>query len=133
VAARLLVRLGFLLSEPRYLTAAERTLEAAWAALEKYPHGHTSLLMALDELTEPPAAVVLRGAAEELRGWQAELDKLYDPRRLVLAIPDTERNLPVGLADKRPQPAAVAYLCRGTTCSAPMGAIPDLLSELRGN
>jgi len=133
VAARLLVRLGFLLGEPRYLTAAERTLEAAWAALEKYPHGHTSLLMALDELTEPPAAVVLRGAAEELRGWQTELDKLYDPRRLVLAIANTERNLPPGLADKRPQSGTVAYLCRGMTCSAPLAAIADLLSELRGN
>jgi hypothetical protein len=50
----------------------------------------------------------------------------------VLAIPDTERNLPAGLVDKRPQPATVAYLCRGMTCSAPLAAIPDLLSELRG-
>ena len=91
-------------------------------------------MIALDELTEPPSAVgTLRGSAEELHSWQAELDKLYDPHRLVLAIPDTERNLPAGLADKRPQSGTVAYLCRGMTCSAPLAAIADLLSELRGN
>jgi uncharacterized protein YyaL (SSP411 family) len=91
VAARLLVRLGFLLGETRYLDAAERTLRSAWAALEKYPHGHTSLLMALDEFTDPPAIIVLRGPAEDLDTWRFELDKLYDPRRLVIASRRTRR------------------------------------------
>ena len=62
VAARLLVRLGYLLGETRYLDAAEATLRAARAAIERYPHGHGSLLMALDEFTAPPTIVVLRGA-----------------------------------------------------------------------
>jgi uncharacterized protein len=148
VAARLLVRLGFLLAEPRYLTAAERTLRSAWAVLDKYPHGHTTLLMALDELTEPPTAVVLRGAPSELRAWQAALDKLYDPRRLVLAIPADAVGLPAALVQKsapsqfsdaqRPAPEELApsqllaYVCRGMQCSAPVGTLPALLSELRG-
>jgi len=42
VAARLLLRLGYLLAEPRYLDAAERTLRAAWSLVERYPHAHTS-------------------------------------------------------------------------------------------
>ena len=131
VAARLLVRLGFLLGETRYLDAAERTLRSAWAALEKYPHGHTSLLMALDEFTDPPAIIVLRGPAEDLDTWRFELDKLYDPRRLVIAIPSDATDLPAGLADKKPQGRAVAYLCRGMTCSAPLATLGDLLRDLR--
>ncbi len=132
VATRVLVRLGYLLGETRYLQAAERTLRSAWAALEKYPHGHTSLLMALDEFTDPPAMVVLRGAGADVATWRAELDKYYDPRRLVIAIPDDASGLPAALADKRPRERAVAYLCRGMTCSAPMTALGELVRELRG-
>ncbi len=149
VAARLLVRLGFLLAEPRYLTAAERTLRAAWPVLEKYPHGHTTLAMALDELTAPPAAIVLRGEAAELAVWQSELDRLYDPRRLVLGIPADATDLPPALADKRAPSRhsqaersgagkmapgqLLAYVCRGMQCGAPVESLPVLIEELRGS
>ena len=131
VAARVLARLGFLLAEPRYLDAAERSVRAAWSLLERYPHGHTTMLMALDELTEPPTVVVLRGAEADLAVWRAELDKHYDPRRLVLAVPGEATGLPAALAEKRPQAATVAYVCRGTTCSAPLGTLGDLVRALR--
>jgi hypothetical protein len=132
VAARLLLRLGSLLAEPRYLDAAERTLRAAWSLLERYPHAHASLAMALDEATEPPALVVLRGVAEDVAAWRAELDRLYDPRRLVFAIPGDAAGLPAALADKRAGAATTAYLCRGTTCSAPLGTLGELVRALRG-
>jgi uncharacterized protein YyaL (SSP411 family) len=132
MAARVLLRLGFLLSEPRYLDAAERTLRAAWPLLERYPHAHTSLLMALDELTEPPTVVVLRGAADDLEVWRAELDKLYDPRRLLLLVPADAQDLPAAIADKRPQAGVVAYICRGTSCSAPLATLGELVRSLKG-
>jgi uncharacterized protein YyaL (SSP411 family) len=131
VAARLLVRLGYLLAKPRYLDAAERTLKSAAAVMRKYPHGHASLLMALDEFTSPSIAVVLRGPAADVAQWRAELDRIYDPKRLVLAIPDDTDNLPTGLADKRPQATTVGYVCRGTQCSAPLATLADLVRELR--
>ena len=132
VAARLLVRLGFLLAEPRYIAAAERTVRASWAVLEKYPHGHTTLAMALDELTAPPAAVVLRGERAELAAWQSELDRLYDPRRLVLGIPADAAGLPAALADKRPGRELLAYVCRGLQCGPPVQSLSALIEELRG-
>ncbi len=133
VAARVLLRLGYLLAEPRYLDAAERTLRAAWSLVERYPHGHTSLLMALDELTEPPTIAVLRGAADDLAVWRAELDKLFEPRRLVLAVPADATGLPAALADKRPQAGTVAYVCRGTTCSAPLATLGELVRSLKSH
>ncbi len=133
MAARVLLRLGYLLAEPRYLDAAERTLRAAWSLVERYPHGHTSLLMALDELTEPPTIVVLRGAADDVAIWRAELDKLYEPGRMVLAVPADATDLPAALADKRPQAGTVAYLCRGTTCSAPLATLGELVRSLRSS
>jgi uncharacterized protein YyaL (SSP411 family) len=130
VAARLLVRLGYLLAEPRYLDAAERTLKSAAAVMQKYPHGHASLLMALDDFTSPPHAVVLRGAAAEVAQWRADVDRVYDPKRLVLAIPEDARDLPRGLADKRAGSTTVGYICRGTQCSAPLPTLADLVREL---
>jgi len=131
VAARVLLRLGYLLAEPRYLDAAERTLRAAWPLVERYPHAHTSLLMALDEFTAPPPVVVLRGTAVQVDLWRTEIDRLFDPRRSVYAIPEDAGDLPAALTDKRPRADTVAYLCRGTTCSPPLGTIGELARTLR--
>ena len=132
LAARALIRLGHLLGETRYLDAAEAVLRAARAAIERYPHGHGSLLMALDELTDPPAIVVLRGPAEELATWSAGLDKLFDPRRMVIAVPTDARDLPAALAAKAPVASGiVAYVCRGMTCSAPLPTLGELVRHLK--
>jgi uncharacterized protein YyaL (SSP411 family) len=130
IASRVLIRLGYLLGEPRYLAAAERTLRAAWPAMNRYPTGHTSLLTALEELLNPPQIVILRGEAEAIEVWRRELAHLYAPRRLVLAIPADARDLPAALAEKAPRGAAVAYLCRGSVCSAPLASLAALVAEL---
>jgi hypothetical protein len=131
LAARVLLRLGYLLAEPRYLDAAEGTLRAARAAVERYPHGNGSLLLALEELTAPPALLVLRGPAADLDTWRDEIDKLFDPRRMVVAIPGDAQGLPPALADKRPLGDVVAYVCRGMTCSAPVRTLGGLLRQLQ--
>ncbi|MGD9842003.1 MAG: thioredoxin domain-containing protein, partial [Steroidobacteraceae bacterium] len=40
IAAQCLLRLGYLLGEPRYLAAAEQTLRADWIALQDHPAAH---------------------------------------------------------------------------------------------
>jgi uncharacterized protein YyaL (SSP411 family) len=122
--------MGFLLGEPRYLGAAERTLRAAWAALERYPEAHASLLLALDETLSPTEIVILRGAPGPLKEWQQRLAGVYAPRRLVLAIPAEATSLPSALADKVARGAALAYVCRGTTCSAPLASLAALTEHL---
>jgi uncharacterized protein YyaL (SSP411 family) len=130
IAARVLLRLGHLLGEPRYLAAAERTLRAAWAALTQYPQGHVSLLGALEELLTPPEIVVLRGEARTIEGWALALAKIYAPHRIVLAIPTDTADLPAALADKTPRAGPVAYVCHGSTCSAPLDSLDALMEEL---
>jgi uncharacterized protein YyaL (SSP411 family) len=129
VAAFVFQRMGYLLGEPRYLQAAEQTVRAAWLGLEKYPHAHTTLLSALEELLNPPEIIVLRG--REARTWAAELHKLYAPRRMVLAIPEDARNIPQALEDKPARGDAVAYICQGSTCSPPIESIGSLVRRLR--
>jgi uncharacterized protein YyaL (SSP411 family) len=131
VAAFVLQRMGHLLGEPRYLQAAERTLRASYPSMEKYPYGNTTLLGALEELLTPPEIVILRGARKEIRNLQKELAKVYAPHRLVLAVPADAADLPPALADKKPGAGVLAYVCKGSVCSAPVDNITELAEQLR--
>ena len=131
VAAFALQRMGYLLGEARYLEAAERTIRAGWAVMERYPQGHTSLLMALEEMLHPPEIVVLRGDPGMTESWRRELAKLYSPRRMVLAVPADAPDLPTAIAEKTPRGAAVAYVCRGNVCGEPIASFPELAEALR--
>ena len=120
VAATVLGRLGHLLGETRYLKAAERVLHAAKEGLERFPHAHTALLVALEEFLEPPEIVVIRARSGELETWRARANAGYAPRRVVMAIPDDASDLPALLGERAPRGAAVAYVCEGHVCDAPM-------------
>ncbi|MDH3333271.1 MAG: thioredoxin domain-containing protein, partial [Gammaproteobacteria bacterium] len=131
IAAYALQRLGFLLGETRYLVAAENTLRAAWRAVEEYPHGHVSLLTALEEYLEHPEIIVIRGAADEIGRWRDSAAKLYAPRRLVFAIPGTEARLPGALDERKPiDGETVAYRCLGTHCEMPVTSWEALAGQL---
>ena len=119
IAALVLLRLGSLLGEQRYLDAAERTVRAALHMLESYPDAHATLLRALEELIEPPKLVVLRGTPEALAPWQRKLASTYEPHRLAVAIPN-DAKLSGLLAQRVPRGRAVAYVCEGMTCRAPV-------------
>jgi uncharacterized protein len=124
VAAAVLCRLGFLLGEPRYLAAAERTLRAGFALMHEYPEGHMSLIAALEDYLKPLQILILRGS--ESPRWQHALAARYAPWRMVFAIPADTPDLPAAIAAKRPQGAAVGYLCSGATCAAPFTRLEDL-------
>jgi hypothetical protein len=119
VAALALLALGHLLGEQRYIEAAERTVRSALHGMERYPDAHATLLRALEELLTPPKLIVLRGAAAEVATWQRTLDRRYDPHRLAFAIP-TDAVLTGLLAAREPREQAVAYVCEGMTCRAPL-------------
>jgi len=131
IAAFGLQRLGFLLGETRYLDVAERTLRGAWQAIEEYPHGHVSLLKALEEFLDHPEIIVIRGEAEEIARWRDSAAKVYAPRRMIFAIDSDESNLPGALADRKPLDGeTVAYKCVGTHCDLPVTTWEALAADL---
>jgi uncharacterized protein YyaL (SSP411 family) len=129
IAARVLIRAGYLLGETRWLEAGERTLRAAWLAVNRFPHGHMSLLEALAEYLTPPESVIIRGS--EAESWRDELNKLYAPHRMVFAIPAQSAGLDPAIADKKAGASTRAYVCRGSTCSAPVETLADLARTAR--
>ncbi|MEO8307236.1 MAG: thioredoxin domain-containing protein [Pseudomonadota bacterium] len=130
-AASVLLKLGCLLGEPRYLLAAQRTLRAAWPALNEQPLGHVHLVTALEEFLQLPIIVVLRGQPQQLALWHSQLQRQFQPRAMVLAIPADATDLPASLASKAPQGEVVGYLCRGMQCEAPTSSLAVLSESLQ--
>jgi uncharacterized protein YyaL (SSP411 family) len=81
-------------------------------------------------LGDSPEVVVIRGQEADMLNWCDALNALYAPRQLTFAVPDTEQALPGALAARKPRDNAVAYVCRGTQCSAPITSLDDLASDL---
>jgi len=144
VAAGVLVKLGHLLGEQRYLDAAERTVRAALHAIGRYPEGHSTLLHALDELLAPPQLVVVRAPATELAAWRSALGAgdtgdhgggragvNHHPHRLAFMVPPDATGLRGLLAERVPRTSGgIAYVCAGMTCRSPIQAPADLAAAL---
>jgi hypothetical protein len=133
IAARALSRLGWLLGEPRYLTAAERTLRAAWPQFADAPLGQVHMTEALEEHLQPHVFVILRGETDQIDAWRRETQRVWRPRVSVLALPSGDADLPPALKEKSPRGAATAYVCRGSVCAAPVDTLPELLRTLTGS
>jgi len=131
VAALALGRLGHLLADHRYLSAAERTLQAGASLMADFPHGHASLIIALGEYLDPPEIIVIRGALSEAEEWSKTVGALYAPRRLVFAIPADEPSLPGALAERVATDSTVAYRCIGTQCDLPLKTREELVRAVK--
>lgn len=129
MAALHLQRLGHLIGEPRYLTAAERTLRLFHPAALRQPSGFATLSRALGEFLEPPAVVMLRGPTTALASWSRDLAASYAPSTLVIALPETKEPLPA-VMDKPAGPAVNAWVCRGVVCLPPMDRVAEVLREI---
>ncbi|MFM9887371.1 MAG: thioredoxin domain-containing protein [Burkholderiales bacterium] len=120
VAAYALNRLGHLTGEMRYITAAERTVQAFHAQIEHHPPVFASLLWALQELIEPTRLVVLAGPRSMTRAWLTALNARHRPETMMIAIDGGLADIPSVLARPAPAEGVNAYICQGVTCSAPV-------------
>ena len=99
--------------------------------MDEYPHGHVTLLAALEEYTDHSEIVVIRGPAADIANWRDSAAKVYAPGRLVFAIPEDAKDLPGALADRAPiDGETVAYRCLGTYCELPVTTWEALAAQL---
>ena len=131
IAACALGRLGHLVGERRYLDAAERSVRMGWKSIERLPHAHTAMLLAVEEFIYPPQTTVLRGEPEALRPWTERCRRNYAPRRPVFSIPSDARELHGLLALRRPAADPVAYVCHGHHCESPITTMEALDEAMR--
>jgi uncharacterized protein len=130
VAAAALIALGHLAAEPRYVEAGERAVRAFAGVLRESPRGFATLLGALDGALSPPSSVLLAGDPAICAAWKQSLERTLRPGVRVFDVAGAD--LPAAL-DKGPSPAsgAVAFVCRGTQCLAPVRTLEEVEEILR--
>ena len=141
VAARALLGLGHLLGEPRYVDAAERTVDWARGFIAQHAASHSTLLTALEEYRYPAELVIVRGPRSSIGEWLAAARAGYRPSRAVYGIPDDAERLPAYLP--RPSPVRLvsehaaspisAFLCNGLQCSAPITEFAEFHKAVQAN
>jgi hypothetical protein len=129
IAAYALQRLGHLLGEARYLAAAERTLRAFAAAMQRNPAACPSLLLALEECLWPPAVLLLRGPQVETDDWKRDVERLWLPAVMIIALPEQAGNLPQAL-DRPMQNNVNAWLCVGVECLPVIESLQVLIETI---
>ena len=133
IAVQILLRLGHLLGEVRYLNAAELTIKAFYREIAQYPSAHNSLLTAIEEYLQPAQIIILRGSESATAPWLLRCQRHYSPTRLVLAIPESAHLPPTLALRSPPATGVIAYLCQGHTCAPPITDIEDFSELLKSS
>jgi len=131
---QVLIALGHLFANPRYLEVAERTLNWAKPAIEQSLPGHVSFVSALQNWLSPPDLILIRGPLADRERWLDTCRSTYAPDRLAffIAYEDSKRipqHLP-RLVSPEQQLLSTAYICQGLSCSLPIKNIEELASAL---
>ncbi|TQV68253.1 thioredoxin domain-containing protein [Exilibacterium tricleocarpae] len=126
IAAKVFGRLGHLAGEPRYLDCVERTLQSAWASINRQPDAHHNLLLALAEWHSAPPLVMLAGD-DALTDWQRQIQRRSGDRVPCYRIPPASSLHP---ATASALPHNHGLVCVGQRCLAPQETLAGLLEQL---
>lgn len=127
VALQVLLILGHLLGEERYLIAAENILHAAWPSLLNYPTDHAAMLLGLRNFLQPPKIIIIRGEQNVIEQWRKESQSIH---HLVFAIPTNLTDLPLPLSLRVADNFPCAYICEGQTCQPVIKSLDQLKAAL---
>jgi uncharacterized protein YyaL (SSP411 family) len=135
IAALVLLRLSGLVDE-KYGLVAEKALGRVAGAAAGNPFGFGQTLCVLDRLVRGSVDVVLVGSREDerTRGLASAVFTEYLPNRTVAwvdpADPSSSEACAVLAEGKPKKEQPVAYVCKGRTCSAPVGSSEELGAAL---
>jgi uncharacterized protein len=125
IAAKVLLRLGYLAAEPRYIQAALSTLSYAWMGINSLPETHLSLLMALKEYFQPPVQVFLLG--DEVVLWREALQEQFNSNVHCYAVPTSADLCPPEIMSME---FGQAVACVGDRCLEPQKHLADLMTQI---
>lgn len=136
VAARALWRIGHITGSAAMVGAARRAMAAREAAAAENPLAFGAMLCAMHARDCGPVEVTLLdgGGAGTLRG---ALESRFAPEAIAVRIDGAQRAAALQrrefFAGKSAQPGAqVAYVCRGSACSAPLRTPGELGAAMGG-
>jgi len=140
LAATVLVRLGKLTGRAEYLTAAERTFQAATSLLDRAPTAAGQMLLALDMYLGPTPEIVLLGNPTNRDTALAlgQLRRTFIPNKVVALRPETATpavklssaldSLFAGKSAGDPEPTL--FVCQDFTCQAPVDGVETAKKQI---
>ncbi|MFT3769928.1 MAG: thioredoxin domain-containing protein [Minicystis sp.] len=135
MAALLCLRLGALVDET-LTPPGEKQFELVAASALENPFGMGQAVLGIDRLAHGSTDVVVVGPRDQAEALVAAAYRVYVPNRTIAVVdPSDAAGVAAAkvLADGKPaQPGkAVAYVCRGRACSAPVSDPAELEAMLR--
>ena len=131
VAAQVLLKLSYLTGDMNFRDAAIRIVNALQAAANQFPSAFGSDLLAIEEIIEPSPTLVIVGAKPELDEWANACNAVSTQNLNIYPVPLDASRAPSMIPDQRDlHTYPVAYLCQGSTCSAPCHSLETLLGTL---
>ncbi len=131
IAAQALLKLSYLTGQMHYRDAAIRIIKALQSAASQYPSAFGSDLLAIEEIINPKPTLVIRGVKEEIDQW-ADACHVAGPQNLAIyPVPLHAEHVPgMIVGQKQEMTSPVAYLCEGSSCSAPCYSLDELINIL---
>lgn len=128
VAAKVFLRLGILLAEPRYTEAGRRALLAGYAAMSQLPENHLTMVQAWEEYRHSMPTVMLLDDGN-MSSWQADVQSNFADKVMCFRVPSWEHVYPVEMLVLEPGEGIV---CCGDEVSEPFRSRIELIAELSG-
>ena len=131
ICAEVFLRLHHLTREPRYLDIARAAIESFAGTAERMGYFAAGYARMADLLLNPPAEVNIVGSPETAGSLHRAALLLDAPHRIVQLLDPVRDAARLAALSLPIEPAPAAYLCVGTSCSAPVMSVPGLLEAAR--
>jgi uncharacterized protein YyaL (SSP411 family) len=138
VAALNFIRLARMTGDAALEELFDKQVKACSGAIERFPSGHSIMLMALLHVYEPSREIVVAGnyGDPKLQEMITEIHTKFLPNTIVMVNPEGEkgdevRKLVPVISDKlavNGQPAV--YICENYACQAPITVLEQLIKQL---
>ena len=132
ICAQALNKLGLLLGESRYLSAAENCIKSSVDAINQNTLMHSSIINAIEDQTSQITIIILRGTDKALSECIHILSG-NDSNNILFFMINNNIDLANPLSEKKPVNNFCAYICEGTTCREPLISIDQLKIFLQEN
>ncbi|MCW8854354.1 MAG: thioredoxin domain-containing protein [Gammaproteobacteria bacterium] len=125
ICSQALYKLGLLIGESRYLSAAENCIKSSINTINQNTLMHSSMINAIEEQTSQITIIILRGTNETLNQANHFLSEIHTKNFLTFSI-NNDIDIADKLSEKKPINDFCAYICKGMTCNAPLTSIKQL-------
>ncbi len=131
IAAKILIKLGFLMNNTKYIDAAESIFSYASKQINNSPNSHSSLLDSYLLMNKPIITIILKTneCSNEVNEWLNYLININKPYVNYYYVNNNKTGFK-NIDDKESISKVTAYICSGFTCEKPINDIDEFSKRM---